>query len=147
MLDWMYLRCTLVHGRQQDGEGRRWGIGERKATTMAEKGWGSVAERLGTGGATGPTTYANNVQILPSSVDLTFVFSQLVLTPGEKSTDPPDVSQTLVQRLIMSPQHAKLFLQLLQQNITQWEQQFGEIEVPPPRGLQSPPEEQERNSP
>jgi hypothetical protein len=114
---------------------------------MAEKGWGSVAERLGTGGAAGLTSYANNVQILPSSVDFTFVFSQLVLTPGEKSTDPPDVSQALVQRLIMSPQHAKLLLGILEQNITQWEQQFGEIGVSPPRGFQSPPEEQERNSP
>jgi hypothetical protein len=114
---------------------------------MAERGWGSVAERLGTGGASGPTTYANNVQILPSSVDLTFVFSQLVLTPGEAPTDPPNVSEALVQRLIMSPQHAKLFLQLLQQNITRWEQQFGEIGVSPPRDLQPPPAEQERNAP
>ena len=114
---------------------------------MAEQGWGHVAERLGTGGAAGPTAYANSVHILPSSVDLTFVFSQLVLTPGGSSTGPPDVSQALIQRLIMSPQHAKLFLQLLQENITQWEQQFGEIRMSPPRDLRPPPTEQERNSP
>jgi|SRR5215211_9457852 len=96
---------------------------------MAEQG--PLKFQLGSGGVNVPTQYSNNVQILLSSWDFTFVFSQLVLSAPEQENQQPSISMGTAQRIIMSPQHAKAFLAILQQNIQQWEQQFGEIQLPP----------------
>ena len=45
-------------------------------------------------------------------------------------TLPHDPRAKVQQRIVMTPMHAKLFLQALQENIGRFETQFGEIEVP-----------------
>lgn len=98
---------------------------------MTEQGSGGLQFSLGSGGVSGPTLYANNAQILLSTWDVTIEFSQLVLSVPEQENQPPSVSVGPSQRVIMSPQHAKAFSVILQQNVRQWEQQFGEIQLPP----------------
>lgn len=87
---------------------------------------------LGPGGISGPPLYSNNVQILLSTWDFTFEFSQLLLGTPDEENQPPTLSVGAAQRIIMSPQHAKAFLNVLRENVAQWEQQFGEIRLPPP---------------
>jgi hypothetical protein len=100
---------------------------------------------LGSSGeaASGSTLYCNNAQILTSSWDFNFEFSQLVPIPSEREGEPPVVSKNAVQRIVMSPQHAKAFSNILKQNVEQWEQQFGELSPL----SQNPPETEERESP
>ena len=92
---------------------------------------GPIRLSLGSGGIGGPTLYSNNAQILLSTWDFTFEFSQLALTSSEQEGQPPQASTVGVQRVIMSPQHAKAFSEILRQNVAEWERQFGEIRVPP----------------
>jgi hypothetical protein len=87
---------------------------------------------LGPTSSGGPPAYSNNVNILTSTWDITFEFSQLSLTASQEENQPPVVSADVVQRIVMSPQHAKAFSEVLRQNVSQWEQQFGEIRLPPP---------------
>ncbi len=55
----------------------------------------------------------------------------MALTPNEEEGQPPLISTAATQRVIMSPQHAKAFLEVLGQNVTEWERQFGEIRLVP----------------
>lgn len=89
---------------------------------------------FGSSGASVPSLYSNNAQILLSTWDITFEFSQLVLSAPEQENEQPSISVGTTQRIIMSPQHAKAFSMILQQDIQQWEQQFGEIQLPPEIG-------------
>ena len=92
---------------------------------------GPIRFQLGSGGVSTPTQYSNNVQILLSSWDFTLELSQLILGAPEQENQQPSISMGAAQRIIMSPQHAKAFSMILQQNVRQWEEQFGEIQLPP----------------
>jgi hypothetical protein len=70
--------------------------------------------------------------------DLNAVYSNLAVmstTRSELIIDfaqmlPPDPRAKVQTRVVLTPQHAKLLLTLLQRNIARYEAQHGEIEVP-----------------
>jgi hypothetical protein len=75
--------------------------------------------------------------------DLTAVYSNLAMmstTRNEIIMDfaqllPPDPRARVQSRVILSPQHAKLLLTLLQRNIERYEAQHGTIEINTPPSL------------
>lgn len=79
-----------------------------------------------------PGRYCNNVQIIHSLWDFNFEFAQMAPIPRGEN-EPPEVAHNLVERIVMSPQHAKAFLAVLAQNVEQWEEQFGELPTGPPQ--------------
>lgn len=86
------------------------------------------------GAAGGPSPYCNNVNIFPSLWEFTFLFSQMVPL-GQRDDGSPILSQEPVEKLVMSPQHAKAFSEALANSVNQWEQQFGQLPtVSPPEG-------------
>jgi Protein of unknown function (DUF3467) len=74
--------------------------------------------------------YANSVQIRLSLWDFFLMFG--LATP----TSPESVSIQNFQGIYLSPPQAKALLNILQQNVTQYETAFGEIklEAHPPAG-------------
>ena len=65
-------------------------------------------------------TYSNLVMITHSPPEFILDFTRIM----------PGVPKAVVQsRIIMTPQHAKMFLNALQENIQMFERQFGEIKV------------------
>lgn len=83
-------------------------------------------------------TYANGVEILFSQWDFTFnMFHLFGMTAPE-----PTVGNQLVARVVMSPQHTKAMLLVLQQNISGYEERFGAI----PEFPLGPPPETEKQS-
>ena len=72
--------------------------------------------------------YANSVQIRASVWDFFLVFGTL-----QQQTET-QVEVTNFQGIYMSPQQAKALLNVLQQNITQYESAFGEIKLEPRAG-------------
>src|SRR3974390_1578267 len=70
-------------------------------------------------------TYANSVQVRVSVWDFQLVF-------GLASSDAPDqVTIRNHQAIILSPQQAKALLNVLGQNIAQYEQAFGTLQLEP----------------
>jgi len=65
--------------------------------------------------------YSNMVMISHNKNEMFLDFIQ---------TFPHDPRAKVQQRIVMTPMHAKLFLQALEENITRFENQFGEIDVP-----------------
>jgi hypothetical protein len=65
--------------------------------------------------------YSDFAIIAKNALGFNFDFAQRM--PGGKQVN-------VVARIAMSPQHAKLFAQILQRNIEQYENEFGEIKVP-----------------
>ncbi len=101
---------------------------------MAEQGQGGVEFSSGPSG-TGVDSlplYSNSVQIQLSSWDLSFEFAQLSFIRNEQEGQPATAAVKAVQRIVMSPQHAKAFSEILRQNVEEWEKQFGEIRLPSP---------------
>lgn len=121
-----------------------------QGTRMTEQG--QEGFRLSLGGRpvnvfTGPSAYSNSAQIVVSFFDFSFEFNQTVPVESQAG-ELPGVSTSLVQRIVMSPQHAKAFLNALQQNVDHYEQQFGEIPPAPQLPPQEPPaQENEGESP
>jgi len=72
--------------------------------------------------------YANSVQIRASLWDFLLLFGTL------KQTTPEAVSILNFQGIYFSPQQAKALLNVLQQNISQYEATFGEIRLEPQGG-------------
>jgi len=70
--------------------------------------------------------YANRAQFFVSNSDIMIDFIMVEPTPQGKK--PKLVFQT---RIIMSPQHAKQFSIVLNQNIGKYEETFGSINVAP----------------
>ena len=66
-------------------------------------------------------TYANTVMISHNQHEVFFDFIQML------AHDPRAKVQ---ERIVMTPMHAKLFLNALQENIDRYEGNFGEIAVP-----------------
>ena len=70
-----------------------------------------------------------------SEEQVAYLRSELDKIPApEQENEQPAISVGPAQRIIMSPQHAKAFSIILQRNVQQWEQQFGEIQLPPEIG-------------
>ena len=75
----------------------------------------------------GALPYVNGVQVVFSPWDFQLLFSQLSGMIVGDTPDQTNQESRMISRLIMSPQHAKAFLQLLANNISTYEQNFGEI--------------------
>jgi hypothetical protein len=72
--------------------------------------------------------YANSVQVRASLWDFLLLFGTL------KQTSPDQVQIHNFQGIYFSPQQAKALLNVLQQNISQYEATFGEIRLEPLSG-------------
>jgi flagellar protein FlaG len=72
--------------------------------------------------------YANSVQVRVSLWDFLLLFGTL------KQTGPDKVSIANFQGIYFSPQQAKALLNVLQQNVQQYEATFGEIRLEPHSG-------------
>lgn len=70
------------------------------------------------------TAYANGAQIVHTFFDFQLHFSEV------KVRDPKNVVAEGFATILMSPQHAKMFLKHLNQNLELYEAKFGEIKVP-----------------
>jgi flagellar protein FlaG len=72
--------------------------------------------------------YANSVQIRVNLWDFLLLFGRV------NQTAPDNVSIYNFQGIYVSPQQAKALLNVLQQNVTQYESAFGEIRLEPQSG-------------
>jgi|SRR5215469_11555323 len=70
-------------------------------------------------------TYANSVQIRPSVWDFLLIFGRL------QTQTASEVEIHNFQGIYLSPQQAKALVTILEQNIVQYEQTFGEIKLDP----------------
>lgn len=67
-------------------------------------------------------TYANTVMISHTTSEVIFDFIQIM---------PNDNRARVQKRIIMTPTHAKMFLDALRENIEKYEKSNGEISLPP----------------
>jgi hypothetical protein len=67
------------------------------------------------------STYSNTVVISHTQHEVVFDFVQVV---------PSDPRARVLDRVIMTPAHAKMFLQALAENVARYEGRFGNISVP-----------------
>ena len=72
--------------------------------------------------------YANSVQVRVNLWDFFLLFGRV------SQTAPDNVSIQNFQGIYVSPQQAKAVLNVLQQNVTQYETAFGEIKLEPQAG-------------
>ena len=72
--------------------------------------------------------YANSVQIRVNLWDFLLLFGRV------NQTAPDNVAIHNFQGIYVSPQQAKALLNVLQQNVTQYESAFGEIRLEPHAG-------------
>lgn len=72
--------------------------------------------------------YANSVQIRVNLWDFLLLFGIV------NQTTPEQVNIQNFQGVYLSPQQAKALLNVLQQNVTQYENAFGEIRLEPQAG-------------
>jgi Protein of unknown function (DUF3467) len=70
-------------------------------------------------------SYANSVQVRVNLWDFLLLFGRI------NQTAPDSVSIQNFQGIYVSPQQAKALLNVLQQNVTQYETAFGEIHLEP----------------
>lgn len=68
--------------------------------------------------------YANNVEVAMSNWDIQIVLGEVVVDQDKKLA----VQEKAV--VVMSPQHAKAFLNILLGNVAAFEKQFGVVTVP-----------------
>jgi hypothetical protein len=73
--------------------------------------------------------YANSVQVRVNLWDFFLMFGKI------NQTAPDNVSIQNFQGVYVSPQQAKALLNVLQQNVTQYEAAFGEIKREPQAGV------------
>jgi flagellar protein FlaG len=69
--------------------------------------------------------YANSVQVRVNLWDFLLLFGRV------NQTDQDNVAIHNFQAIYVSPQQAKALLNVLQQNVTQYESAFGEIKLEP----------------
>jgi flagellar protein FlaG len=72
--------------------------------------------------------YANSVQVRVNLWDFFLLFGRV------NQTAPDNVAIHNFQGVYVSPQQAKALLNVLQQNVTQYESAFGEIRLEPAQG-------------
>ncbi|QPC82317.1 DUF3467 domain-containing protein [Phototrophicus methaneseepsis] len=70
-----------------------------------------------------PASYANAVMISNSATHTEVIFDFMQVMPN-------DPRARIQNRIVMTPMHAKMFLNALRQNIERFEANHGEIEVP-----------------
>ena len=70
-------------------------------------------------------SYSNSVQVRVSVWDFFLAFGTL------RSQTPQEVEVANFQGIYLSPQQAKALLMILQQNVSQYENAFGEIKLDP----------------
>jgi hypothetical protein len=68
--------------------------------------------------------YSNNVNLTLTPFDFVFVFGE------NQSVKDNILIADIHTKVTMSPQHAKVFAQLLIENVNKWEQTFGPIVTP-----------------
>jgi flagellar protein FlaG len=73
-------------------------------------------------------SYANSVQVRVNLWDFLLLFGRV------SQTSPESVAIHNFQGIYVSPQQAKALLNILQQNVTQYESTFGEIKLEPQAG-------------
>lgn len=73
-------------------------------------------------------SYANSVQIRANLWDFFLMFGRI------NQSAPDNVQIQNFQGIYVSPQQAKALLNVLQQNVTQYEAAFGEIRLEPKAG-------------
>ena len=73
-------------------------------------------------------SYANSVQIRANLWDFFLMFGRI------NQSTPDNVQIQNFQGIYVSPQQAKALLNVLQQNVTQYEAAFGEIRLEPKAG-------------
>jgi flagellar protein FlaG len=73
--------------------------------------------------------YANSVQVRVNLWDFLLLFGLV------NQTSPENVQIHNFQGIYLSPQQAKALLNVLQQNVTQYESAFGEIKLEPQQAL------------
>jgi hypothetical protein len=81
--------------------------------------------------------YANSLHVEATPWDFTFYFGEI--EKGEPDPTGTRLAKIFVEdrvKITMSPQHAKAMLKVLQDNVTQYELQVGQIPTQPP----APPE-------
>jgi len=71
------------------------------------------------------STYSNSARMTIGLWDFRFTFGEV----EQATSDMVKVSEKV--SVIMSPQHAKMFLQIFEQNFRKYEERFGEIKLPP----------------
>lgn len=71
-------------------------------------------------------TFANTVMISHTSTEVVFDFIQIM---------PNDSRARVQKRIVMTPTHAKMFLNALQDNVNKYEDKNGEIELPQRQSL------------
>lgn len=69
--------------------------------------------------------YANSVQVRVNVWDFFLVFGTL------QQSSPTDMEVTNFQGIYLSPQQAKALMRILEQNVVNYEQTFGEIKLDP----------------
>jgi len=70
--------------------------------------------------------YVNNTKFGVTPFEFAFIMGEI----SEAVDGKPYVDQKI--RLLMTPLHAKIFMLILAQNMHNYEQQFGEVVIPPP---------------
>lgn len=80
-----------------------------------------------TGGET--SVSEDNKCIYSNRIGVNFSVFDFVLDVGCKV--PGDPAQTSLLKIVMSPQHCKVFSQILQKNVEKYEKAFGPIPLPP----------------
>lgn len=70
-----------------------------------------------------PSVYANHAEINVSNWDFRLKFGEI-----ETISEGNVIVEERV-RVVMSPQHTKVFLKVLQDNLAKWEARFGEIDL------------------
>jgi hypothetical protein len=70
------------------------------------------------------TAYANGIGIAHTFFDFQFHFAETRIAVLE------DIKSETFATIMMSPQHAKIFLMHLQNNLEMYEAKFGEIKIP-----------------
>lgn len=76
--------------------------------------------------------YSNSVQVRANLWDFLLLFGTMT------QTAPDAVSISNFQGIYLSPQQAKALLNIMQQNISQYEATFGEIKLEPQSGQGQP---------
>ncbi len=74
-------------------------------------------------------TYSNFAIISHSPSEIVIDFARLL---------PGNPSSKVLARVVLTPLNAKLLLRALQENLSKYEEQFGEVRLPSDTGFQAP---------
>lgn len=73
-----------------------------------------------------PIYYSNGISITPSYFDFQYTFSNQYLIGEDNNV----LARKDLCKIFMSPEHAKVFNNMLSHNINEYEKRFGAIKVP-----------------